>query len=75
MSPYVLTRAAREDLVRIGDEGLERFGLAQALRSQDELSSTFGLLATTPAIGFVRTEYAPRSVRFFVKGPAVIAYR
>jgi plasmid stabilization system protein ParE len=26
-------------------------------------------------MGFVRTDYAPSSVRFFVKGPAVIAYR
>jgi plasmid stabilization system protein ParE len=74
MTAYVLTFAAREDLLRIGDHGLEEFGLEQALRFQDELEQTFRLLAAQPALGFVRTEYAPGSVRFLVRGPAVIAY-
>lgn len=75
MTAYVLTLAAREDLRHIGEYGREEFGLEQALRFQDELDETFNLLAAQPAMGFVRTEYAPASVRFFVRGPAVIAYR
>ena len=75
MTRFVLTREAREDLVRIGERGLETFGLEQALRFQDELEATFLLLAENPAMGFIRPEYAPEAVRFFVKGPAVIAYR
>lgn len=51
------------------------FGLEQALRFQDELEETFELLGDNPAMGFVHPEYAPETVRFFVRGPAVIANR
>ena len=75
MTRFVLTLQAREDLAGIGEHGVESFGLEQALRFQDQLEATFGLLAENPAMGFARPEYAPDTVRFFVKGPAVIAYR
>ncbi len=75
MTAYVLTLEAREDLRHIGEYGREEFGLEQALRFQDEMEETFNLLAEQPGMGFVRPEYAPESVRFFVRGPAVIAYR
>jgi len=75
MTRFVLTLEARDDLVPIGEHGIETFGLEQALRFQDELDATFELLADNSAMGFTRPEYASEAVRFFVKGPAVIVYR
>ena len=75
MRRYLLTCEAREDLRSIGEFGCEAFGLDRALRFLNELEEAFRLLASQPAIGFKRPDLAPESVRFFVRGPAVIAYR
>jgi toxin ParE1/3/4 len=51
MPSYELSIEAAADLESIGDYGVTRFGLAQALKYQLALESRFELLAQFPRMG------------------------
>lgn len=51
MPNYRLSGQAERDVERIGDDGMAKFGLAQAMRYHLALESRFELLAEYPRIG------------------------
>jgi plasmid stabilization system protein ParE len=61
MPSYELSIEAAADLESIGDFGVTRFGLAQALKYQLALESRFELLAQFPRMGAPTFMPAPTS--------------
>ncbi len=74
MAIYRLSQAADEDLDRLFDHGIDRFGLDQAIEYLDGLSRRFSELAETPnqwqAVEHIRPRY-----RRSVYGSHSIYYR
>ena len=64
MPSYELSIEAAADLESIGDFGVTRFGLAQALKYQLALESRFELLAQFPRIGAPTYDILPGLYRF-----------
>ncbi|AFY71980.1 plasmid stabilization system (plasmid) [Thalassoporum mexicanum PCC 7367] len=50
MGSYRLTQAADEDFENIFDYGIDTFGLAQALKYQNNLKQKFADIATNPLL-------------------------
>jgi len=72
---YELTAPAERDLEEIFFEVEERHGRLVAERVFENLLRTFDLLARMPEIGRHRPELWYLPYRFWVTGPAFIAYR
>ncbi len=56
MPQYKLTTLAVKDIDKIYEDGLEKFGKAQAIVYLENISSYFDLLGSNPYIGKHRTE-------------------
>jgi plasmid stabilization system protein ParE len=72
---YQLTAPAERDLEDIFFEVKESHGQLVAERVYDNLLRTFDLLAQMPEMGRHRPELWSPPYRFWVTGPAFIAYR
>jgi plasmid stabilization system protein ParE len=72
---YEVTAPAERDLEDIFFEVKERHGLLVAKRVYDNLLRRFDLLARMPEMGRYRPELWQPPYRFWVTGPAFIAYR
>jgi len=72
---YEITGPAERDLEDIFFEVKERHGRLVAERVYDNLLRTFDLLARMPELGRYRPELGPPPYRFWVTGPAFVAYR
>ena len=72
---YELAAPAERDLEDIFFEVKERHGRLVAERVLENLLRTFDLLAQVPEMGRHRPELWPPPYRFWVTGPAFIAYR
>lgn len=59
MAIYTLTNQAKSDIESILMQGIDGFGISQALAYIDELENVFILLAQNPKIGRIRTEINP----------------
>lgn len=61
MAKYKLSNVAREDLIRIHQYGVERFGMDQDDRYLDQLFEYFELISERPrafeVVGFIRENY------------------
>lgn len=72
---FEVTAPAERDLEEIFFEVKGRHGLLVAERVYGQLLRTFDLLARMPEMGRHRPELWPPPYRFWVTGPAFIAYR
>jgi len=64
VTKVLLSPAARDDLYRIDDYTLERFGLRQARRALGIIEEAFQMLAAFPASAPHRPEFDPPGRRF-----------
>ena len=71
--PYILTHAAKADVIRIYAEGAERFGDDKAEAYYADLTRVFDLLGDTPEMGRLRSELTP-PMRIHFHGVHVIVY-
>lgn len=74
MSPFVLTPAAEDDLLRILDH-LEGESPTAVLRVIDALEKAFQLLADSPDIGHIRSDLTREAVRFWPVFSYLVIYR
>lgn len=56
---YVLSAEAEEDIIRIAEHGVRKFGATHARRYHDELSETLDLIARHPEMARERHEIQP----------------
>lgn len=73
MTSYILATEARQDLIDIYLEGLERWGEVQADHYQNALHDVFAKLSVYPELGRHRPELSEQ-VRSFPHGSHVIFY-
>ena len=71
--PYILTHAAKADVIRIYTEGAETFGDDKAEAYYADLTRIFDLLGDTPEMGRLRSELTP-PMRIHPHGVHVIVY-
>ncbi|MBU2112654.1 MAG: type II toxin-antitoxin system RelE/ParE family toxin [Gammaproteobacteria bacterium] len=72
--PYALSNKAEEDIIAIFVAGAERFGLIQAQRYHQQLTTTFEFLSDNPQAAPVREELTP-SVRLHPVGSHLVIYQ
>jgi plasmid stabilization system protein ParE len=72
---FQVTTPAARDLEDIFFEVKESHGRLVAERVYDNILRTFDLLARMPELGRYRPELWPPPYRFWITGPAFIAYR
>ncbi len=74
MAKYKLSNAAKEDLIRIHQYGINKFGISQADKYFDTFFEYFDIIAQRPfsfeSVDFIKTGY-----RRCVCGPDSIYYR
>lgn len=71
---YRLTSTARDDVLAIFHDLLERAGVDVADRVTDDIVSQFGKLAATPGIGHRRVDLADEMHRFYLVHSYLIVY-
>jgi toxin ParE1/3/4 len=74
MRPYLLTIAARKDLIDIGHFTTEKWGKRQRDKYLKQLDDAFKLLARQPEIGRDADEIKP-AYKKFSQGSHIIFYR
>ncbi len=74
MAKYLLSNAAKEDLIRIHHYGVERFGVAQADKYFDAFFQCFDMIAQRP-FSFQSVDYIKKGYRRCVCGSDTIYYR
>ena len=70
---YRLSEVADDDLLRILSDGIDRFGVAQALKYRVELERVFELLGRHPEMARLRRDLA-RPARVHPHGVHIIVY-
>lgn len=71
---YILSNKAEEDIIAIFVAGAEQFGLAQAQRYHQQLTTTFEFLSDNPQATPVREELTP-PVRLHPVGSHLVIYQ
>lgn len=71
---YVLSRQAEEDIINIFITGAEQFGIAQAKRYHQQLTTTFEFLADNTQAAPLRTEITP-AVHLHPVGSHLVIYQ
>ena len=74
MRPYLLTTAARKDLIDIGRFTTEKWGKRQRNKYLKQLDDAFELLARQPEIGRDAADIKP-GYKKFSQGSHIIFYR
>jgi len=74
MANYRLSNVAKEDLIRIHQYGVEKFGLPQADRYFDSLFEYFEIISQRP-FSFESVDYLRKGYRRCVCGSESIYYR
>lgn len=74
MANYRLSNAAKEDLIRIHQYGVDKFGLAQADEYFDSLFEYFEIISQRP-FSFESVDYLRKGYRRCVCGSESIYYR
>jgi toxin ParE1/3/4 len=74
MADYKLTNEAKEDLIRIHQYGVERFGMAQADKYFDSFFKYFDIIAQQP-YSFESVDYIRNGYRRCACGVDSIYYR
>ncbi len=74
MAKYLLSNAAKEDLIRIHHYGVERFGVAQADKYFEAFFQCFDIIAQRP-FSFQSVDYIKKGYRRCVCGSDTIYYR
>ena len=74
MAEYRLSNEAREDLIRIHQYGVEKFGMAQADKYYNTLFEYFDIIAQQP-FSFESIDYIRNGYRHCVCGSDSIYYR
>ena len=74
MAKYLLSNAAKEDLIRIHHYGVERFGIAQADKYFEAFFQCFDIIAQRP-FSFQSVEHIKKGYRRCVCGSDTIYYR
>jgi toxin ParE1/3/4 len=74
MANYRLSNVAKEDLIRIHQYGVEKFGLPQADRYFDSLFEYFEIISQRP-FSFESVDYLRKGYRRCVCGSESINYR
>ena len=74
MRPYLLTTAARKDLIEIGRFTTEKWGKRQRNKYLKQLDDAFELLARQPEIGRDADDIKP-GYKKFSQGSHIIFYR
>ncbi len=84
MANYRLSQAADEDLDRLFDHGIDRFGLDQAIEYLDGLIRRFSALAETPdqwqavehiRSGYRRSVYGSHSIYYRMDADDIVVVR
>ena len=73
MGEYRLSRRAATDLEAIAEFSIDRFGIEQARRYRDELTSCLSSLVANPRLGR-RAEQLAKGLRRFEHGSHIIFY-
>lgn len=68
------SRAAKEDIIGIAEQGIRLFGSAQARRYHDELFAIFDMIAAYPPIARERRELSP-PMRIYPFKAHLVVYR
>ncbi|MDR6984241.1 toxin ParE1/3/4 [Rheinheimera pacifica] len=71
---YILSHKAEEDIIAIFIAGAEQFGLTQAQRYHQQLTTTFEFLSDNPQAAPVREKLTP-SVRLHPVGSHLVIYQ
>ena len=74
MAKYLLSNAAKEDLIRIHHYGVERFGVAQADKYFEAFFQCFDIIAQRP-FSFQSVDHIKKGYRRCVCGSDTIYYR
>ncbi len=74
MAKYRLSNVAKEDLIRIHNYGVEKFGIAQADKYFDSFFQCFDIIAQQP-FSFQSVEHIKNGYRRCVCGSDSIYYR
>ena len=74
MAKYLLSNAAKEDLIRIHHYGVERFGVAQADKYFEAFFQCFDMISKRP-FSFQSVEHIKKGYRRCVCGSDSIYYR
>ncbi len=74
MANYRLSNVAKEDLIRIHQYGVEKFGLAQADKYFDSLFEYFEIISQRP-FSFESVDYLRKGYRRCVCGSESIYYK
>ena len=74
MSKYKLSNVAKEDLIRIHQYGIKKFGLAQADKYFDSFFEYFGIIAKQP-FSFESVDFIKKGYRRCVCGSDSIYYK
>ena len=74
MAKYRLSNEAKEDLIRIHQYGVKRFGLAQANKYFDSFFKYFNIIAQQP-LSFESVDYIKKGYRRCVCGVDSIYYK
>ncbi|PFG10783.1 MULTISPECIES: type II toxin-antitoxin system RelE/ParE family toxin [unclassified Marinobacter] len=74
MRPFLLTAAARKDIIEIGQFSTERWGKKQRNKYLKQLDGAFKLLARQPEIGGDAGDVKP-GYRKFSQGSHIIFFR
>ena len=74
MAKYLLSNAAKEDLIRIHHYGVERFGIAQADKYFEAFFQCFDIIAQRP-FSFQSVDHIKKGYRRCVCGSDTIYYR
>ena len=84
VASYKLSQAADEDLDRLFDHGIDRFGLDQAIEYWDGLNRRFSELAETPQqwqaveyirSGYRRSVYGSHSIYYRIEADEIVVVR
>ncbi|MBZ4042257.1 type II toxin-antitoxin system RelE/ParE family toxin [Flavobacterium hibisci] len=74
MYSYVLTKDAEDDLERIHDYGVAKFGMLQADKYYEMFFQSFDKIASNPFM-FPNSDYLMKGYRYCVCGVDTIFYR
>jgi toxin ParE1/3/4 len=74
MNSYILTKDAEEDLVRIHEFGVYKFGMQQADKYYELLFDSFERIATNPYM-FPTSAHLGKKYRYYVCKADVIYYK
>ncbi len=74
MAKYRLSMEAKEDLIRIHQYGIERFGMAQADKYFDSFFKSFDIIAQQP-FSFESVDYIKKGYRRCTCGSDSIYYK